>query len=107
MPDPIIPVSPSGSMVGWSFVTLLKKNKDKVKLLVSAVGAFVTAQLTGIQDPALNTLASTFVGVLIYIAGAAVDYWLTDDPGQADRVDAALAVLVTKPQIGDQKGGTP
>jgi hypothetical protein len=93
-------------MAGWSFLTLLRRNKDKIKLLVSAVGAYLSTLLTHIQDPALATLIATVVGVVIYIAGAAVDYWFTDDPGQTERVEAAVAQLVTTPRTGDQKGET-
>ena len=79
MPDTPTP-SPSGSMAGWNLLTLLKRNKDKVKLLVSAVGAYLLAQVGLIRDPALNTLVSTAAGVIVYIGAAAVDYWLTDNP---------------------------
>ena len=78
MPDET--TSPSGSMAGWSLRTLLAKNKDKIKLLVSAIGAYLAAQTGLITDPALNTLVSTAVGVVVYVAGSAIDYWLTDSP---------------------------
>ena len=73
-------LSPSGSMAGWNFLTLLKANKDKLKILVSAIGTYVTAQIGFIQDPNLNALASTAIGVLVYIGLCAVDYWLSDVP---------------------------
>ena len=74
------PSSPSGSMAGWNLLTLLRKNKDKVKILVSAIGAYLASQVGLIHDPELNTLVSTAVGVVVYIAAAAVDYWLSDNP---------------------------
>ena len=77
-PTPPPPASPSGSMAGWNLLTLLKRNKDKVKLLISAIGAYLLAQVGLIHDPALNTLVSTAAGVVVYIGAAAVDYWLSD-----------------------------
>lgn len=74
------PPSPPGSMAGWNLMTLLRKNKDKVKLLVSAIGAYLASQVGLIHDPALNTLVSTVAGVVIYIGAAVVDYWLSDNP---------------------------
>jgi hypothetical protein len=77
-PTPPPVPSPPGSMAGWSIVILLRKNKDKIKLLVSAVGAYISTLVTGIKDPALNTLVATAVGVLVYIGAAAIDYWLSE-----------------------------
>ena len=79
-PTPPSPASPAGSMAGWNLLTLLRKNKDKVKILVSAIGAYLASQVGLIHDPALNTLVSTTAGVIIYIGAAAVDYWLSDNP---------------------------
>lgn len=80
MPDTPPTPSPSGSMAGWNFRTLLVKNKDKVKILVSAIGAYLASQTGLIHDPSLNTLVSTAIGVAVYIGAAAVDYWLSDNP---------------------------
>ena len=77
---PAVP-SPPGSMAGFSFLTLLRKNKDKVKLLVAAVGGYLSTLVTQIKDPNLSALVATAIGVVVYIAASAVDYWLTDGPG--------------------------
>jgi Na+(H+)/acetate symporter ActP len=91
-------------MTGFSFLTLLKRNKDKIKLLVSALGAYGVSQIGLIQDANLNALLSTASGVVIYIIGASIDYYLTEDPGQEERVQAALVALLTTPKVGVEKG---
>ena len=73
-------LSPAGSMAGWNFLTLLKANKDKLKILVSAIGTYLAAQIGFITDPNLNALASTAIGVLVYVGLCAVDYWLSAVP---------------------------
>ena len=80
MPDTPPTPSPSGSMAGWNLLTLLRKNKDKIKILISAIGAYLASQVGLIHDPELNTLVSTAIGVAVYIGAAAVDYWLSDNP---------------------------
>ena len=80
MPDTPPTPSPSGSMAGWNLLTLLRKNKDKIKILVSAIGAYLASQVGLIHDPELNRLTSTAAGVIIYIGASAVDYWLSDNP---------------------------
>jgi hypothetical protein len=72
--------SPSGSMAGYNFIELIKKNKDKIKILVSAIGAYLTSVASGIKDPSLNTLVASGIGVVIYIVAAAVDFYLTENP---------------------------
>ena len=81
MADVTVVPSPANSMAGYSFITFIKRNKDKIKLLLSALGTYLTAQITGIANQPLNVLVSTVVGVVIYCATAAVDFYLTDNPG--------------------------
>ncbi len=77
-PTPPI-VSPPGSLAGYSFKTFLIKNKDKLKLMISALGAFGIAQIGLIQNPGLNTMLSTLAGAVLYLLTSAIDYWLTDE----------------------------
>jgi len=69
--------SESGSFRGWSLWVLLAKNVDKIKLLLAAIAGYLTSLVSGIADPALNSLLSTAVGVVAYIAGSALDFWLS------------------------------
>jgi hypothetical protein len=72
--------SPSGSMAGFNLWTLLAKNKDKVKLFISALGTYLTQQAALIHNPTLNNLACAGIGVVIYGAACAVDYLVTTNP---------------------------
>ena len=76
---PTVP-SPPGSMKGWSWRVLLAKQKDKLKIVISALGGYLTLELAGIKDPNLAAAVATAIGIAVYVASAAVDYMLTANP---------------------------
>ena len=72
------PLSPAGSMKGYSFKAWLARNKGNIKVLLTALFAFLTVRFGGIADPATNALVGTAVVVVSKLALDAVDFWLSE-----------------------------
>ena len=81
MPSPFDPPpSPANSFKGYSFKAWLCRNKSNVKILLTALFAFLTVRFGGIVDPALNALVGTAVIIVSKLALDAVDFWLSEGP---------------------------
>lgn len=75
---PPVSVSPSGSLKGFSWKTLLVNNKTLVKVFVAALAGYAASLPAFVKDPSLNALAAAGVGLLVKFAADAVDFWLSD-----------------------------
>ena len=74
------PTSPARSFTGYSFKAWLCRNKGNVKILMTALFAFLTVKFAGIADPGLNALVGTAVVIFSKLALDAVDFWLSEVP---------------------------
>jgi hypothetical protein len=70
--------SPAGSLVGFSFKTLVLNNKTGLKVVVGALGGYLTYLAGAVHDPQLNALASAAAGFVVKFGLDALDFWLTD-----------------------------
>lgn len=65
------------SLKGWSFKTWAVKNKDSIKLLVSAsVG--LTAGFVSNLPPAQASFVTAIVGIVSKLVLDTVDYWASE-----------------------------
>ena len=70
--------SPVGSLDGYKFETWFRKNKEDLKLIVTAIAAVGTYFLSSIQPPALNTAISGVAAAVVKFLLDGIDFWLTD-----------------------------
>lgn len=71
-------ISKSGSLKGYKLKIWLKKNKETIKMLVSAavgVGVFFLPQ---IPDPGTSAAAGSVATILTKLAADTVDFWISD-----------------------------
>lgn len=71
------PVSPAGSLQGYSIKVWLSRNKEQIKGAVSIVCGIGMSYLGLIKDPTLNVALAGLAGVITKLLLDLVDFWLT------------------------------
>lgn len=74
------PVSPAGSLVGFSWRKLLAGRKSALKNLVALGAALALFYVAPIQNQALNALLAGVVGYVAALACDFLDFWLGTVP---------------------------
>jgi len=70
-------ISKVGSINGWRFIEWLKKNKDSLKMLVSAASGLATAFAANLS-PVWKIAAGTLVIAVTKIALDTLDFYTSD-----------------------------